>query len=131
MFAEAANEAVGPDGAVGAYNARQVINALRTRAGITSSVYVNGLNKSQMTNLIRNERRIEMCFEEQRFWDIRRWKMIPEMKKAVSGVEVSADGKIYIYKEVENRNYSDYQIYGPIPYAETLKYNLVQNQGWK
>jgi len=131
MFAEAANEAVGPDGSVGAYNARQVINALRTRAGITSSVYVNGLNKTQMTNLIRNERRIEMCFEEQRFWDIRRWKMIPEMKKAVSGVEVSADGKTYIYKEVENRNYSDYQIYGPIPYAETLKYNLVQNQGWK
>jgi len=84
-----------------------------------------------MTDLIRNERRVEMCFEEQRFWDMRRWKMIPEMKKPVSGVEVSADGLTYIYHEVENRNYADYQIYGPIPYGETLKYSLIQNQGWQ
>jgi len=130
MFAEAANEAGGPDATIGSYNARQVINAIRTRAGITSAVYVNGLNKAQMTDLIRNERRIEMCFEKQRFWDLRRWKMTTEMKKAVSGVEVSADGSTYNYREVENRNYSDYQIYGPIPYGETLKYGLIQNQGW-
>jgi hypothetical protein len=131
MFAEAANEAGGPDANIGNYNARQVINAIRTRAGITSPVYVNGLNKSQMTDLIRNERRIEMCFEEQRFWDLRRWKMITEMKKAVRGVEVSADGNTYNYRIVESRNYADYQIYGPIPYGETLKYSLIQNQGWQ
>lgn len=131
IFAEAANEAVGPDGNIGGFNARQVINAIRTRAGITSSAYVNGLDKAQMTSLIRNERRLEMCFEEQRFWDLRRWKMIDEMKMPVSGVEVSADGTIFNYMEVENRNFSDYQIYGPIPYGETLKYDIVQNQGWQ
>jgi hypothetical protein len=53
------------------------------------------------------------------------------MKKAVSGVEVSADGSIFNYKEVESRNYSDYQVYGPIPYYETLKYGLIQNMGWQ
>ncbi len=131
IFAEAANEAVGPDANIGGYNARQVINAIRNRAGITSTVYVNGLAKSQMTDLIRNERRIEMCFEEQRFWDLRRWKMTTEIKKPVNGVEISADGSIYNYLEVENRNYSDYQIYGPIPYGETLKYDLFQNLGWQ
>ena len=131
MFAEAANEAVGPDANIGSYNARQVINAIRTRAGITSTVYVNGLNKTQMTDLIRNERRIEMCFEEQRFWDMRRWNMITDMKKPVSGVEISADGNTFKYREVESRKYSDYQIYGPIPYGETLKYSLIQNQGWQ
>jgi len=131
MFAEAANEAGGPDANIGSYNARQVINAIRSRAGISSTVYVNGLNKTQMTDLIRNERRIEMCFEEQRFWDIRRWKMTTEMKNPVSGVEISADGSTYNYHVVESRNYSDYQIYGPIPYAETLKYSLIQNQGWQ
>jgi len=131
MFAEAANEAVGPDVNIGNYNARQVINAIRSRAGITATTYVTGLSKAQMTDLIRNERRIEMCFEEQRFWDLRRWKMTTEMKKAVSGVEVSADGSTYSYREVESRNYSDYQIYGPIPYGETLKYSLIQNQGWQ
>jgi len=131
IFAEAANEAVGPDANIGVYNARQVINALRNRAGITSTVYANGLNKTQMTDLIRNERRIEMCFEEQRFWDLRRWKMTTEIKKAVSGVEIAANGSIYNYLEVESRNYSDYQIYGPIPYGETLKYGLIQNLGWQ
>mgnify|MGYP006282711417 CR=1 FL=1 len=130
MFAEAANEAVGPDGMIGGYTAREVINAIRERAGITSSDYVNGLDKAQMKDLIRNERRIEMCFEEERFWDLRRWKMTEQMKKPVSGVRVSADGNTYTYEEVEDRNYSDYQIYGPIDYFETLKYNLVQNEGW-
>ena len=84
-----------------------------------------------MTDLIRNERRIEMCFEEQRFWDMRRWNMIIDMKKPVSGVEISADGSTFKYHEVESRKYSDYQIYGPIPYGETLKYSLIQNQGWQ
>jgi hypothetical protein len=131
IFAEAANEAVGPDGNIGGFTARQVINAIRTRAGITSTTYVNGLSQDDMKYLIRNERRLEMCFEEQRFWDLRRWQMKTEMKKAVSGVEVSADGTAYNYKEVESRNYADYQIYGPIPYFETLKYGLVQNLGWQ
>jgi hypothetical protein len=131
IFAEAANESVGPDVNVGGFNARQVINAIRTRAGITSTAYVNGLTQAEMTNLIRNERRLEMCFEEQRFWDLRRWQMTTEMKKAVSGVEVSADGNTFNYKPVESRNFFDYQIYGPIPYYETLKYGLIQNKGWQ
>lgn len=130
MFAEAANEDVGPNGNIGGYTARDVINAIRERAGITSSDYVNGLGKGQMEELIRNERRIEMCFEEERFWDLRRWKMTDEMKKPVSGVRVSEDGNTYTYVEVEDRNYFDYQIFGPIDYFETLKYDLVQNEGW-
>lgn len=131
IFAEAANQAVGPDGVINGYSARDVINAIRNRAGITSSNYVDGLSKDQMVNLIRNERRLEMCFEKERFWDLRRWKMISEMKAPVSGVEVSSGGNHYNYIEVEKRNYSDYQIYGPIPYDETLKYELIQNKGWK
>lgn len=130
MFAEAANEAVGPDGDIGGYNARQVINAIRDRAGITTNDYVNALSQTEMTELIRNERRLEMCFEKQRFWDLRRWEMTAEMNDAVHGVQVSADGNTYSYLEVENRNYADYQIYGPIPYSETLKYSIVQNEGW-
>lgn len=26
-----------------------------------------------MQRLIRNERRLELCFEQVRFWDVRRW----------------------------------------------------------
>jgi starch-binding outer membrane protein, SusD/RagB family len=130
MFAEAANEAVGPDGAIGGYTAREVINAIRQRAGITSADYVDGLNQTQMQDLIRNERRIEMCFEEERFWDLRRWKMTEEMKKPVSGVQISADGSTFTYIKVEDRSYFDHQIYGPIDYFETLKYEIIQNEGW-
>lgn len=131
MFAEAANEAVGPDGVIGGYSARQVINTIRERAGITSNAYVDGLGQAEMRELIRNERRIEMCFEKQRFWDLRRWKMTSTMSSPVHGVEVSADGNSYNYIQVENRAYADYQIFGPIPYSETLKYSIVQNQGWE
>ena len=130
MFAEAANQAAGPDGDIGGFTARQVINAIRDRAGITLTDHVDGLSKGQMTDLIKNERRIEMCFEKQRFWDLRRWKMTNEMKLPVNGVQVSSDGTNYSYVTVENRNYQDYQIYGPIPYQETQKYEMVQNQGW-
>ncbi|PQB07722.1 hypothetical protein BST83_11560 [Polaribacter filamentus] len=133
MFAEAANEVGGPDAIIGGYSARAVINAIRDRAGITSTAYVNGLSTAEMTNLIRNERRLELCFEKQRFWDIRRWNLTSLMKNPVSGVIVTNNGGEldYEYIEVEGRNFSDFQIYGPIPFNETLKYDIVQNQGWQ
>ena len=131
MFAEAANEAVGPDGDVKGFTARGVVNALRNRAGITSTAYVNGLDQAGLREVIRNERRIELCFEKQRFWDLRRWNLTDQMKAPVHGVNVSADGSTLTYFEVETREYQDYQIYGPIPYNETLKYGMVQNEGWR
>ncbi len=130
MFAEAANQAVGPEGDIGGYTARNVINAIRNRAGITTGFWVSLQDQAGLADLIKNERRLEMCFENQRFWDLRRWKMIDVMKEPVHGVQVSADGTEYNYVEVEKRNYSDHQIYGPIPYVETLKYELIQNEGW-
>tara|TARA_B100000809_G_scaffold96952_2_gene95491 strand:+ start:3826 stop:5511 length:1686 start_codon:yes stop_codon:yes gene_type:complete len=129
MYAEAANEVGGPDANIGGYTAREIVNAIRTRAKITATTYVDGLNKEQMAALIRNERRLEMCFEKQRFWDLRRWNMVSEMNVPIKGVEVSVDGTLN-YVEVENRNYGSHQIYGPIPFSETLKYDMVQNQGW-
>lgn len=131
MFAEAANAAKGPDENINGYNARQVINAIRTRAGITSTAYVNGCSNQEFSDLIKNERRIEMCFEGQRFWDLRRWEMKSQMKQSVNGVTVSEDGLEYTYSSVEDRVYSDYQIYGPIPYSETLRYDIKQNKGWQ
>jgi hypothetical protein len=71
-----------------------------------------------------------MCFENQRFWDLRRWGMTDVMALPVTGAQVSADGLTYTYVHVENRNYQAYQIYGPIPYEETIKYDLIQNEGW-
>jgi hypothetical protein len=131
-FAEAANEAVGPDGMINGYSARAVINAIRTRAGITSMVFINGLNQSGLRTAIRNERRLELCFEGFRFWDIRRWDDKAIMKTSVSGVRISANNIATTVSPIETRLYEDFQIYGPIPFDETLKYDaLKQNKGWQ
>jgi len=67
-YAEAQNEAVGPDQSV--YDA---INKIRTRAGIPG--LAAGLSQSQMRDAIRQERRVELVFENKRLFDIKRWKI--------------------------------------------------------
>lgn len=143
-YAEAANEAQGPKVNVGGanYSAYDVIKAIRKRAGIGEygeDPYLEECAQDQgkMRELIRNERRLELCFENHRFWDLRRWKVeLPKLNEAAKGINITTDattGK-YIYKtfDAEERNYSDYMYYGPIPYSEILKYsNLKQNDGWK
>ncbi len=81
-YAEAANEAVGPEAAVAGskWTAKSVIKSLRERAGICAGVddpYLNecAQNKDKMRELIRNERRLELCFENHRFYDLRRWQV--------------------------------------------------------
>ena len=79
-----------------------------------------------MRELIRNERRLELCFEGFRFWDIRRWNL--DLTEVAKGVRIE-NGQ-YNYFMVEDRVYDNsYMHYGPIPYTEVLKYNLEQNAG--
>lgn len=134
IYAEAANEAWGPTGTGGhTYSAFDVIKAIRKRAGIGGVIiddpYLESIkdNKDAMRALIRNERRLELCFEGFRFWDLRRWKA--DLNETVYGMDASSN---YSTFPVEERSFEDYMYYGPIPYSETLKYNnLVQNRGWK
>ncbi|PWJ56927.1 putative outer membrane starch-binding protein [Dyadobacter jejuensis] len=130
-YAEAANEAWGPDGQ-GAHNfsARQVIAEIRKRAGIEQpdQYLANTASQEGMRSLIRNERRLELCFEGFRFWDLRRWK--ENLSEPARGVRINADG--YTYFTVENRVYDNaYMHYGPIPEREIIKFGLQQNQGWQ
>lgn len=136
-YAEAANEAEGPKAKVGgaAYSAYDVIKALRTRAGVglDGDAYLEECvaSKDKMRELIRNERRLELCFENHRFWDLRRW--LAPLNETAKGVSITTiDGKLnYEIIEVEKRDYKDYMYYGPIPYSEILKWsNLQQNYGW-
>lgn len=136
-YAEAANEAFGPKGKGShAYSAYDVIKAIRHRAGVggTDDGYLEecAQSKEKMRELIRNERRIELCFEGFRFWDLRRWKA--DITSPATGMKITAGtGTIYVYTpvEVEPRSFKDYMLYGPIPYSETLKFSeLKQNKGW-
>jgi len=148
-YAEAANDAWGPkaDPTGVGFTAYDVIKAIRTRAGLATNeiglplaegdVYLEECagDKGKMTNLIRNERRIELCFENKRFWDLRRWQM--PLNETVKGVKIDRNEETgvltYTVIDVEERKYdSSYQWYGPIPKGEVLKWsNLMQNKGWQ
>ena len=147
-YAEAANDAWGPkaDPTGIGFTAYDVIKAIRERAGLATNeigvalpegdVYLEECagDQAKMTNLIRNERRIELCFENKRFWDLRRW-LLP-LNETVNGVEIERNDETgeLTYKPlvVEKREYDNsYQCYGPIPKGEVLKWsNLKQNKGW-
>ena len=147
-YAEAANDAWGPKAdplGVG-FTAYDVIKAIRERAGLATDEYglplANGdvyleecaNDQTKMTNLIRNERRIELCFENKRFWDLRRW-LLP-LNETVKGVKIDRNEETselsYTIFDVEERVFDNsYQCYGPIPKGELLKWsNLQQNKGW-
>ena len=132
-YAEAANEAWGPTGSgTHGYSAYDVIKALHDRAGVGND-YLDSVsgNKEQMRELIRNERRIELSFENKRFWDMRRWKL--DLTEPAMGMQVNQEGGALTYTkfEVEPRTYKSHMYYGPIPESEVLKWsNLDQNKGW-
>lgn len=148
-YAEAANDAWGPkaDPTGVGFTAYDVIKAIRERAGLATNeigqplsegdVYLEECagDQTKMRDLIRNERRIELCFENKRFWDLRRWQM--PLNEPIYGMKIERDKETdvltYSVIEVEERNFdSSYQWYGPIPKSEILKWsNLVQNKGWQ
>lgn len=139
--AEAINEAEGPD------NAYQYVNEVRARVGMPA---YSGMSQSQLRERIRNERRIELCFEDHRFFDERRWKLF-EGKTAASeksqpyyqqvyniyGVSVTpAQSTVFNYGPAEmhkSRAFnSPKNYYFPIPDAEIKRLpNLKQNPGWE
>ncbi|MBD5279217.1 MAG: RagB/SusD family nutrient uptake outer membrane protein [Bacteroides sp.] len=134
-YAEAMNEYAGPD----ADGVRECLTMLRKRAGIEpgdddSYGIPATLSKEEMRELIYNERRIEMAFEEQRFNDIRRWRLAEKVfENPVRGLEISNRDGVYIYREVDvvNTNWDNRRYFYPIPYSEVLKNsNMVQNPNW-
>lgn len=128
MYAESANMAWGPNGdpRANGFTARTVIAKIRSTAGITPDTYLPLVTTTEaMDALIRNERRLELAFEGSRFWDIRRWNDLSAMQEIVKG---TYDGGL-TSAAIEERKYSDYMIYGPVPDSEVKK-GLDQNIGW-
>lgn len=71
-YAEAKNEVSGPDASI--YDA---VDRIRTRAGMPVLNRAKLNTKELLREAIRNERRVELVLEGQRFMDIRRWKIAP------------------------------------------------------
>lgn len=127
-YAEAQNEAVGPDESV-----YESINMVRDRAGMPE--LPEGLSQAEMRERIRQERRIEFALEGQRFFDVRRWKVAEEaFDGPIHGLRITRSGEEFDYQliEVEERVFTDKMYLFPIPQSEINNTNgkLEQNPNW-
>ena len=127
-YAEAQNEAVGPDATV--YNA---IDAIRDRADLPG--LDPGLSQSQMRDAIRHERRVELAFEDKRYWDLIRWRTAHIVLNApVHGIAIAGTPGTFTYTPVEvpggNKKFFENKNYlFPIPqYAIDQNPKLQGNQ---
>jgi hypothetical protein len=138
-FAEAANEAYGADvvPAGSTMSATQAINMIRARPGVNMPALPGGLSQSQMRDAVRYERRVELAFEEHRFYDVRRWKIadVTENKPA-AGVIITknADGSFSYTPKIalDGRAFATKHYWLPIPRSEIQASNgqLQQNAGY-
>jgi hypothetical protein len=55
--------------------ARDYIEPIRSRAGLTVDTRLESLSGESLRDRLRNERKIEMAFEDHRYWDVRRWRI--------------------------------------------------------
>lgn len=144
IFAEAANKYVGPtdEGTYG-YSARQAIAWLRNRPtnddepglGTFGDLYLDECAAEATTfeGLVKNEWRVETCFEGDRYYNLRRWATdVSEINKPIHMAKISNQSGLisYEYPVVETLKYPS--LWAPIPYTEIRKCpKLLQNQGWE
>ncbi|PZR22951.1 MAG: RagB/SusD family nutrient uptake outer membrane protein [Citrobacter freundii] len=137
-FAEAANEAYGADVVPpgGTITAREAINQVRGRSGVNMPPIPLGLSKDAFRTAVMAERRVELAFEEHRFYDVRRWKIadVTENKPA-AGITVTKSGSTYTYASkvaLDGRRFETKHYWLPIPRAEIQASNnrLQQNSGY-
>jgi len=140
-YAEAMNEAYGPDDAQSyGMTAREAVRWIRARAGLTGNTDLSGsvpaADKTAMREAIRHERRIELAFEEHRHLDVRRWKIAETvLNRPVSGLSIEKNGDSYTctpQPNVQNRVFDASKMYlYPFPQTEIGRNkNLVQNTNW-
>lgn len=93
-YAEAQNEAVGPDQTV--YDA---INRIRQR--VNQPPLPEGLSQDEMRERIRRERRIELAFEGKYFYDIRRWHIAEEIfSEPIKAMKITEESGQLRYEKV-------------------------------
>jgi hypothetical protein len=133
-FAEAANEAYGPSGAVPGSNltALQAVNLVRTRAQIPGVDARYTGSKETFREIIRQERAVELAFESHRWMDLRRWHIahLPQYKEKYN-LEFD-QAHTYFKKVLVKTAVFDMKHYWlPFPVNQVTLYpGFKQNPGW-
>lgn len=148
IFAEAANHVThDPNIALYGLTPKAALKYLRVRKTYDNA---NGLpvadpyldaqtTEAAFDALVKNERRIETCFEGMRFYDLRRWTTDADWESVINVpvhgayiTQVAGTPATYVYNLnnlIENRNLPS--PYNPIPYNEMMRMSkLIQNDGW-
>lgn len=124
-------------------SARQAIAWLRNRPtnddepglGTFGDPYLDECAAEATTfeGLVKNEWRVETCFEGDRYYNLRRWATdVSEINKPIHMAKISNQSGLisYEYPVVETLKYPS--LWAPIPYTEIRKCpKLLQNQGWE
>ena len=146
IFAEAANKAVGPTTAINGLTAREALSLIRSRntnddmpgLGAEQDPYLDECARSQSAfeALVKNEWRLNTCFEGFRYYNLRRWTANREDLSAINvpvhGVDINEVGGEFSYtvNTIETKSFPS--LWNPLPYTEVRKCpNLLQNKGWE
>jgi hypothetical protein len=85
--------------------ARTYINMIRTRAGQPNLPALTG---DALRQAYRNERRVELAFEDHRFWDVRRWLIADQAYHQTAAVDVryvTTDATVPAYRKADGSTY--------------------------
>ncbi|HEX8040804.1 MAG TPA: RagB/SusD family nutrient uptake outer membrane protein, partial [Chryseosolibacter sp.] len=132
MYAEAVNEAFGPDGTVaGGPTAVAAVNIIRNRATVPD-VDARFLNKDAFREVIRRERAVELAFESHRWFDLRRWHVshLPQYREKY--VLEFDKNHTYFQKKLDHTIvFEDKHYWLPFPVGQVTLYpEFKQNPGW-
>ena len=134
-YAEAQNEAVGPDASV-----YEAINAVRTRPGTDLPPLAEGMTQEEMREAIRRERRVEFAYEQKRLFDLWRWKIAEiNMNADLHGMLIEntipeTNAGVWTYTRISLNHphvFNRKQYFNPIPQTVIDRNtNLLQNWGY-
>jgi len=136
-YAEAAVE-LGEDG-----DALWAVNEIRKRAGMPEHATIS-------RDLVRKERKVELAFEGNRYWDLRRWRIAEtELSRSFNGIQIVLDGdsfeegaydvltakfKLLIIPDIDGTPvpfFDSRHYYLPISLSRTgQNANLIENPGY-
>ncbi len=135
-YAEALNEAYGPNSVPTGFpmSALEALKKIRDRAS-TGLPQVTAGTVDSFREAVKHERRVELAFEDHRYWDLLRWKdAMTVLNTPVKGVKITKAGNTYIYTPVDvaTRKFSSYNYYLPFSRSEIENSGgtLVQNPGY-
>ena len=112
-------------------SANEAINVVRDRSDVMMPHFTG--NPTDFLVRYERERLIEFAFEDQRFWDVRRWKKGKTYFKTIEGAELvkQGNGNIILTRKAFSRQWDEKYNKFPIPYSEIKKNTkLYQNEGW-